>query len=1489
MGWLKDITNPFDTKHPLDNPGGYLLGKYAFKGQNKADSRLNAIQVNRSAYGLPVPLVYGQTRIPISLAWYGGFTAVAHTEKQQGGKGVGGSNNTNTTYTYTASIVGLLCEGQINSTGTYWVDKEKHTSLGDLSLTLFTGAGSQSVWSYLTTNFPSEAIPYDHTAYIAAASMDLGSSASLPNLTFEVRGLQCFTPSSFDAEPSDIIIDYCTDPNHGCGFPYLATIQGAGATTYESYCIAMGFLISPQETQQRQAVAFLREILQITNSDAVWSPGTGLKIIPYADQAITNNGRTYTPDLTPLYAFGDSDYIYDEGSDPVIILRTPPSQTYNKVRVEYLDRDHDYNTAVVEASDDQDITLNGERVMETVTLHAITTLSMARQVAQILLQRQLYIRNTFQFKVRADFSLLEPMDLVSITDSSLGILNQLVRIIQTDDDESDEFTITAEEMLVGTASAPVYDTQATAGFIANYAVAPGAVQAPLIFTAPQYLVDVNGGYEIWIALAGVTHATWGGCDVYFSLDNVSYAKVGTHYGPSRYGSLTATFAAGSDPDTSATLSVSMADSTMSLTPGTQADADEMRTLLYVDGEICSYRYVTLTGVGAYTFTSNGTSGGSKYMRRGKYGSLKPSHASGSKWARIDEGLFRVQYDPGWIGKTVYFKFPSFNVYSAAKEDLASATAYTHVLADANSGSLLPSGATLVARGNCAVVGDSIFKSGGASAWDSDCYSIEAFSAGCELRFRSAVTTGVGYMIGLNSDPTTDQSYTSLDHAWYQHETGNQWYLYESGAVAGGPFGAISASDVPMITYDGIVVRYFLNGVVKREVQNPGKVFFLDSSFLTPGAAVERVYFGAQSSQPMQPFITRGNLGVVGNTIQCVSNTGSAWAADCYSRDAYSAGCQLRFRALNSVATANFVMMGLNSDPTTDQGYTSLDHAWYVAGNQLGVGRLVIYENGTGVQDFGVGQYGDTTMLAITYDGQFVRYFRDGVEMRKIENPGKAFFFDSSFNCTSPQALIVDLDFSPLNSAPSTGFIARGNCVVVGNSIQKVGGANAWDSDCYSAETFANGCAVSWRAQAAANDNYFIGLNSDPTTDQSYTSLDFGIEVYGAGGPGFYIVESGTTVAGPLTAAANDVFSIRYDGQWVRYYRNGAVVREKFAPGLTLFMDSSFATPGSIALDVSYGPLTSATPSPFIARGNCKVSDTNVIKQGGSSAWDSDCYSIVGYPVCHVSFKANGTAQDVMVGLNSDPTTDQIYTSIDYAWFPDNAGTLNLYENGALISTYGTYTAATVLAITYDGANARYYKDGVLVRTAPAAVYSALFMDSSFYQAGAGINSLRFGPTTNLAVNDTAQIGQNAATRTGDATMDLDTTGTIINGATVRSTTSGTTHTAEFTIPSPPFDCAIIVTITYSAYINAGSSGVFIKSAFSDNNGSSWSYSADKNGIPTVGQAAAGGNTIGTVQAQFAHSAANAGPMKADLAIENLSGGSVSIVLSGKVQLEAVIR
>ena len=791
------------------------------KTQSTSEKRLQGIQLQRSVYGDTIPLVYGKARVPGSLIWYGNFKSVA-TTTEQGGKGGGGVSSTS--YTYSASLILSLAEGPITSVGTVYVDKAQAT-LADLGLTLFSGAGGQATWSYLTSDQPSQAVPYDHTAYVAANPLQLGGSAALPTMSFEIVGFLPYGSGIDDAEPAAILADYLSSASHGAQFPYLGTITGANS--FQTYCIARGVFISPEEVTQRQAAEFVKELMAITNSETVWSAGV-LKVIPYADEAITGNGQTYTPDMTPVYALGDDDYVDD--AEPVELIRKPQSERYNRVRVEYLDRSHQYNTAIAEAWDDADIALNGERVMPTINLHAIKTGTLAKQVAQIILQRQLYTVNSYRFKLRPDFSLLEPMDLVSITDSTLSLSNQLVRITSVTDDPDDILTIEVDEVPLGIASAPQYNWELAQGYAANYNVAPGNVSAPLMFAAPALMVGQNGGSELWVAVTG-SNPNWGGCTVWVSFDDVDYRLVGAITGQARYGVLSATTASHADPDASGTVAVTMANASMQLSGGSQADVDDVRALLiYVDGEIMAFRDATLTGTGAYTLT---------YLRRGLYGSTPSAHTSGTAFARIDESLAAIPYDPGLAGKTMYIKFASFNIYGRGEQELSAISPYTKVLPLDNSYNDSAENIWTVS-GTASVFGQSIFKPSGASAEDSAATSKETQGMSSALTFRCSVLGKEAY-IGLTT-ATSGTASSALEYAWRMTTTPGTAQIWELGTQRTVSIPSFTRETVFSITNDGLTVRYLMDGVLIYASPSNGQPMRAKAIMVSVGGQLDTVTF-----------------------------------------------------------------------------------------------------------------------------------------------------------------------------------------------------------------------------------------------------------------------------------------------------------------------------------------------------------------------------------------------------------------------------------------------------------------------------------------------------------------------------------------------------------------------------------------------------------------------------------------------------------------------
>src|SRR5579875_1348490 len=649
------------------------------KPQAKQQPAVSGLQIQTSAYGKVIPLVYGTTRLAPNLIWYGDFQAIAHQSSPpssgkggvtggSGGKGGGGGS---TTYAYTAAVMLGLCEGPIEGLGTAWASKEVTTPAA-LGLSVFDGALGQAPWGYLATNHPGQALGYSGVAYAAAAPYALDGQGQLPNNNFEVVGIYARSVGGLpDADPSLVIADLLTNPRYGAGFP--ASRLG-DLSTYQSYALAAGLLISPAYTEAAPAAKLLDDIATYTNSAFVWSSGM-LTLVPYGDAAISGNGKSYTPPAAPLYDLTDDDFLANANAsgaasatndDPVLVTRKRPSDALNDIKVEYLDRANQYNTAIVEASDQATIDVYGLRFDQTRQAHLFANAAAARLSAQLLLQRQA-IRNTYQFTLDQRYILLDPMDIVTLTDARLGLDRHWVRITEITENDDGTLLFTAEDYLAGTGSAALYSFQQGAGYGADYNADPGDALAPIVFEAPVQIAA--SGLEVWLATAGGPN--WCGCDVYVSSDGSTYKLAGRKHGPSRMGVLTAAFPAGGDPDTADTLAIDLSASNGALLSGTPQDADLGHTLCWVDGEFVSYETATLTGPNRYSL---GT-----YIRRGLYGSAIASHAAGAGFARLDDAIFALPYDKSQIGAAVHIKLVSFNLYGGGIQQLADVADHVHVI------------------------------------------------------------------------------------------------------------------------------------------------------------------------------------------------------------------------------------------------------------------------------------------------------------------------------------------------------------------------------------------------------------------------------------------------------------------------------------------------------------------------------------------------------------------------------------------------------------------------------------------------------------------------------------------------------------------------------------------------------------------------------------------------------------------------------------------
>lgn len=784
-----------------------------------AEERILSLQVQRSSQGLTLPVIYGRTRVAGNLVWYGDFVAIEHkATTRQGGKGGGGVKQVDISYTYEAAVMLALCEGEIQGVGRIWRDKEKFDSLAQLRLTLMRGGDEQPLWTHLQqAKHQDQALNYSGTAYLCSPNYELTKSAQIYQHNFEVIGKLGYSGNIPDANPREIVLDLLTNQRYGCGFPS----QNIGDTDrYSNYCRAVGIFLSPAYTEQGEAQRNISELLEQTNSAAVFSQDR-LKIIPYGDGSYSGNGAVYVADNKAVYDLTDDDFIVSGAQDPVKVERKTNADAFNQIQVEYLDRDNDYNVAIAEVKDQANIEQYGLRPKDAVKMHGICDGKVAQKVAQQLLQRALYVRNEYEFKLGWKYCLLEPMDIVTLTDAGLGLNKTPVRITEIEEDEEGVLSIKAEDYPVGVYTVSEYPTQPSLGYSADYNVSPGNAHVPVIFEAPLQLT--GGEPQIWLATAGGD--MWGGAEVWVSTDGDSYTRVGAVNHKARFGSLTAALPNGAVFDRTNTLGVEI--SAGQLTGGTEQDSRDLLTLCYVDGEFLAYANAELKGVGRYTLGN---------LTRGAYGSTINAHAAGSQFARIDEALFKYAVPRNWIGRTVWVKLVSYNVFSGGIQDLAEVPAYSYTI----------KGAPLGQIQNLRLTSSWAYGKEAVIAWDkldgADTYDVEIYAGNSQRRLRS--------VSGIVDNSYT---YTQADMKSDGGQVRDIVFKVRGRAVTGktGNWAQIAAQNPQIQALQGIAIdsglkQAFFTCQKPAEEDFAGIIVWVSENAAVPTTDANKVYDGAET-------------------------------------------------------------------------------------------------------------------------------------------------------------------------------------------------------------------------------------------------------------------------------------------------------------------------------------------------------------------------------------------------------------------------------------------------------------------------------------------------------------------------------------------------------------------------------------------------------------------------------------------------------------------
>ena len=621
-----------------------------FKGKtvvNRAE-KIADFTIATAEYGSAVPEIIGTTRTSGNIIYYDDFTAHEHKETQRSGKG-GGSKTVSITYTYTVAIIFALCEGTIKGLGKVWKNKDIYNYPSDeIGMTLYYGTNEQQPWPYVVGKHPEKALPYKGLAYMAGV-IDLGSNASLPNFNFEVKGKLTEGGDGVDVNPADYILYILNKIGMG-------DVKISGIENYRRYCAAADLLISTpmDESKSRTAREIVNEIATITNAFMFWS-NDQFKIVPLADRPVGD----WKPNRTIVYDLTPDDFLPQSNGACVTYSRKDSSEIYNRFTVEFVNRANGYEKESVSYVDNDDLKEYGLRQASTTKALYIYTKKRAVFLAEELARKNKYERNQYTFKLDWAFCRLEVGDLVTLTDPSIGLNKQVALIDSVTEDAQGLLTFTAISRAGGDYDAAIYDVHDTDRPFVDFSPEPGDVDVPAIFQPPTELT--SNGNELWIGTKGKSK-NWGGCNVWVSDDNQHYSEVGKITNSARLGSLAAAVNVSADE-------IEVAVNGMLLS-GTEQDAQRANTLCWLDGECLSYTTATMLQNGNYKLSG---------LIRGQYNTTAAAHTAGAKFVRCDETLLKSPLKKDDVGKKLWIKFTSYNIFGAREQSLADVEPYEYTI------------------------------------------------------------------------------------------------------------------------------------------------------------------------------------------------------------------------------------------------------------------------------------------------------------------------------------------------------------------------------------------------------------------------------------------------------------------------------------------------------------------------------------------------------------------------------------------------------------------------------------------------------------------------------------------------------------------------------------------------------------------------------------------------------------------------------------------
>ncbi len=449
-------------------------------------------------------------------------------------------------------------------------------------------------------------------------------------------------------------------------------------------CRANGLIGSFVLDSQRKAMDWLTDLYQAMDSAPVWS-GFKLKSRPYSEVSAVGNGAIFEAETAagPIVDLIADDFIASETEPMIVVDRRGQVDTDNLLQIQHPSRDADYNDVIMAQAEQSTISMYGGRKGAPRVLRCIQDVAVARMILGISVRRQNYFRNTYKFRLQAKWKLLEPMDLVTLTDPEIGLDHLPVRLTSINETENYELDCEAEPFQYGVCAPQAVEAGEPNPYNPDHDAVPALVNVPVMFEPVAALAGFPTTDELWTLISN-SDPNYGGCQVYISTDGGgSYALAGTITGNAITGVTTAVWPAAADPDTVNDLPLDLSESLGELASYDVADKDLFVYPCWIDGgagpipyELMTYDIADLTGTNRYNLPA--TDG----LRRSVYDAptagVGVAHPIDSRWAFVGQGsvgIAKIPIQASLIGVTLYFKFVAFNQFGGGNQNIADCVAY----------------------------------------------------------------------------------------------------------------------------------------------------------------------------------------------------------------------------------------------------------------------------------------------------------------------------------------------------------------------------------------------------------------------------------------------------------------------------------------------------------------------------------------------------------------------------------------------------------------------------------------------------------------------------------------------------------------------------------------------------------------------------------------------------------------------------------------------